>query len=93
MSLVVSNENGTITVPGSVLVGIAVRAAEQVDGIKVRRRRTVDVENRSVRLSVAARRGLPLLELARETQAEVIAAFEASCGIEPTVDVSIGELE
>ena len=93
MSLVVSNENGTITVPESVLVEIAVRAAERVDGVKVRRRRAVDAENRTVRLAVSVHRGRPLLEAANGAQAEVVAAFKASCGFEPTVDVSIGELE
>lgn len=93
MSLVVSNENGTITVPEGVLVDLAVRAAERVEGVKVRRRRAVDIENRSVRLAVSVRRGQPLLELARDAQAEVVASFRSACGIEPTVDLSVGELE
>lgn len=93
MSLVVTNSHGTITVPESVLVGIAVRAAERVDGIKVHRRRAVDVENRVVRLTVAARRGEPLLELAQTVQEKVAAALQAACGIEPIVEISVGELE
>ncbi len=93
MSLVVTNSHGTITVPEGVLVGLAVRAAERVEGVKVRRKRAVDIENRVVRLSVSARRGEPLVELAQRAQDEVASAFLAICGIEATVDIAIGELE
>jgi uncharacterized alkaline shock family protein YloU len=80
-------------VPEGVLAGIAARAAESVDGVRVRRRRAVDTEARVVRLSVAARRGEPLVELAEKVQAEVAAALKAMCGMDATVDVAIGELE
>ncbi len=92
MTLVVTNEAGTITVPGGVLVGIAVRAAESVEGISVRRRRDVDVDHRLVRLSVAARRGEPLVELAERVQDAVAAMLKDMCGIETRVDVAVGEL-
>jgi uncharacterized alkaline shock family protein YloU len=93
MSLVVTNANGTVTVPENVLVAIAVGAAERVEGIKVRRRRAVDVENRVVRLAVSAHRGEPLVELAERAQHEVAKTFKAVCGIETKVDIAIGELE
>jgi uncharacterized alkaline shock family protein YloU len=95
MTLVLTTEGGTVTVPGGVLGAIAVRAAESVDGIRVRRRRSavVDVEARHVRLAVAARRGEPLVELGERAQDAVAAAFQAMCGIETRIDVELGELE
>ena len=93
MSLVIENEIGTITVPEGVLVGIAVEAAERVDGLKVKRKRAVDAEHRVVRLAVSVRRGEPLLELAERAQDEVASSFQAVCGFEPTVEISVGELE
>ena len=92
MTLVVSTEHGTVTVPDGVLVGIAVRAAESVDGVRVRRRRAVDVEGRVVRLGVAATRGEPLVELAGRAQEAVGEALKTMCGIDARVDVAIGEL-
>jgi uncharacterized alkaline shock family protein YloU len=92
VTLVVSTEHGTVTVPDGVLTAIAVRAAESVDGIRVRRRRTVDVEARIVRLTVAASRGEQLVELAGRAQEAVADALKAMCGIEARVDVAIGEL-
>jgi uncharacterized alkaline shock family protein YloU len=92
MNLVLTTELGTVTVPEAVLVGIVVRAAEGVEGIKVRRRRTVDTEARVVRLSVSARRGEPLVDLATRAQGAVADALEATCGIETKVDVVVGEL-
>ena len=92
MTLVVSTEQGSVTVPDGVLVGIAVRAAESVDGIRVRRRRAVDVEAQIVRLTVAATRGEPLVELAARAQEAVAEALRTMCGIDARVDVAIGEL-
>jgi uncharacterized alkaline shock family protein YloU len=93
MSLVVTTQAGTVIVPDGVLVGIAVRAAESVDGIRVRRRRAVDIEARHVKLAVSARRGEPLVEQGERVQEAVADAFQAMCGIETKVDVAVGELE
>jgi uncharacterized alkaline shock family protein YloU len=93
VTFVVTTEAGSVIVPGHVLVGIAVRAAESVEGIRVRRRREVDIESRQVRLSVAARRGEPLLELAEGVQEAVASALRAMCGIDAKVDVAVGALE
>jgi uncharacterized alkaline shock family protein YloU len=92
MTWVMSNELGTVTVPDAVLEGIAARAAESVDGIRVRRRRTVDVEAGVVRLAVTVRRGQPIVELASSAQDAVAGALKAMCGIEPTVEILVGEL-
>jgi uncharacterized alkaline shock family protein YloU len=93
VSLVLTTESGTVTVPDDVLVGIAARAAESVEGIRVRRRRTIDLDTSTFRLSVAARRGEPLVELAERAQAAVASVLEAMCGLDATVEIAIGELE
>lgn len=92
MSLVVQGTSGTITVPGSVLAEIAAKAAESVDGVRVRRRRSVDVEARTVKLGVSARRGEPLTSVGESVQEQVAAAFRTMCGLDLTVDVAIEEL-
>jgi hypothetical protein len=92
MSLLITGEAGTITVPDGVLVAIAVRAAEGVDGIRVRRRRAINLDAGVVRLTVAARREEPLVELGERTQEAVAAALKAACGLAVTVDLVIGEL-
>ena len=92
MTLVLTTGGGTVTVPDAVLVGIAVRAAEGVAGIRVRKRRTIDLEARLVSLSVSAQRGEPLLELAERAQDEVAATLMAMCGIETRVDIRVREL-
>jgi uncharacterized alkaline shock family protein YloU len=93
MSLVITSPAGTVTVPEHVLVAIAVRAAESVEGIRVRRRRTIDVERRHVRLAVVAHRGEPLVELAERVQEAVADSLQAMCGIDTRVDVAVGGLE
>jgi uncharacterized alkaline shock family protein YloU len=92
MSLVVAGENGTITVPDAVLAHVATRAAEQVDGLQVRRRRSIDVEARAVRLEVAARRGEPLTAQGERVQEAVADAMRAMLGLDVTVDVAFEEL-
>ncbi len=92
MSHVIATELGTVTVPDGVLVDIAVRAAESAGAVRVRRRRTIDVEAGLVRLSVAARRGAPRGEVAERAQADVVEALRAMCGLEARVDVHVGEL-
>ena len=93
MTLVVETKNGKITVPDAVLAGIAVRAAESMDGIRVRRRRAVGVGDQVVRLTVSARRGDPLAEVGERTQARVAEALKSMCDLDVKVDVTIGELE
>jgi uncharacterized alkaline shock family protein YloU len=93
VSLVLSGPHGSITVPESVLVQIATRAAETVDGVRARRKRSVDVETRTVRLELAAERGGEALTAVGErVQDAVHAAFATACGLEVTVDVAFEEL-
>jgi uncharacterized alkaline shock family protein YloU len=92
MTLVLSTKHGAVTVPDAVLIGIAVRAAESVDGVRVRRRRAVDADSRVVRLGVSIRRGEPLVELASRAQEAVASAMSVMCGIDAKVEIAIGEL-
>ena len=92
MSLVIDAEAGSITVPDSTLLAIAVTAAERVEGIQVLRRASIDLDERVVRLPVSARRGEPLLELARRAQDGVAEALAAMCGIDAQVEITVGEL-
>ena len=43
MSLVIGAAAGSITVPDSTLLAIAVAAAERVEGVRVLRRRSIDL--------------------------------------------------
>jgi hypothetical protein len=92
MALVLDGPLGAITVPDSVLLTIASRAAETVDGVRVRRKRSVDVEARLVRLELEARRGEPLTTRGALVQEAVAAAFERRCGLDVAVDVAFEEL-
>ncbi len=92
MNLVVRETGGTVTVPEAVLEEIASRAAESVDGVRVRRRRTVDVEAGTVTLGIAAGRGDALTSVGERVQEQVATAIRGMCGLDVTVDVAIEEL-
>jgi hypothetical protein len=93
VSLVLQGPHGTVTVPESVLVAIAVRAAAGVEGVEVRRKRSVDAEARVVRLELtAARGGDPLTAVGGRVQDAVRDAFASACGLDVTVDVAFEEL-
>ena len=99
MSFVVRNPEGTITVPDSVLAQIVRRAAEAVEGARVRRpRRGLEVEidgsRAAVSLELAVRHGVVLPELAERVQERVATALRTMCGLEvEQVDLAIEELE
>jgi uncharacterized alkaline shock family protein YloU len=96
--LVLTEPEGTITVPAATLAQLVVRALERVEGAKVGRpRRSVDVEvtaeAATVAVRVAATYGAVLPELAEAVQKEVAAALEQMCRLESRrVDVAIEEL-
>jgi uncharacterized alkaline shock family protein YloU len=92
MTFVSTTAGGTVTVPDGVLVEIATRAAQSVPGLRVKRRRAVDLEAGVVRLSVAVPRGEPIVESAERAQEQVATALRTMCGIEAKVDVYVGEL-
>lgn len=92
MNLLFESGSGTITVPDSALLQIAVRAAENVDGVRVRRKRAVDVEGRIVRLELSVHGDEPLLAVGEAVQRSVGEALVSMCGLDLAVDVTIEEL-
>ena len=92
MTLSIDGPHGAITVPDSVLVEIASRAAEDVDGVRVRRRRSVDIEARVVRLELSAARGEPLAAQGERVQETVAAALHATCALDVKVELAFEEL-
>ena len=88
----VSEPGGTITISGHVVDRIVRRAAEEVDGVKVRRR-GVDVKKGRVTVGLDVRYGEPLAAVGEDVQARVAESLRGSCDLEPAaVDVSIEEL-
>jgi uncharacterized alkaline shock family protein YloU len=89
---------GTISITSGALTQLVVRAAESVDGARVRRpRRGLRVElaagHARVGLELAARRGIVLPELARDVQERVREALETTCEVVvDAVDVSVEEV-
>ena len=85
--------NDGLTITDAALSQIVVGAAEQVDGVRVRRRRGVEPQDGRVTLSLAARYGTVLPDLARNVQAQVADALSTMCDLRVSVDVSIEELD
>jgi uncharacterized alkaline shock family protein YloU len=97
----VDGDDGTITLSPAALSQIVVRAAESVDGVRVRLplpRRRVDValqDGRArVELALAVRYGAVLPDHAREVQRRIAAALGRMCAVEiDAVEVTVEELE
>ena len=91
-ALVVTGDGGTITIATDVLDRIVRKAAEEVDGVKVRRR-GVEVKDGRVTLPLAVRYGEVLHAAGEQVQSRVAESLRSSCGLETSVvDVSIEEL-
>jgi uncharacterized alkaline shock family protein YloU len=96
---VLREDGGSIDVTAGALAQIVQRAAESVEGTRVRRpRRGLDLrleEGRvRVELELAVRYGIVLPEAARDVQARVAEALETMVDLDvEAVDVSIEELE
>jgi uncharacterized alkaline shock family protein YloU len=90
---------GTITVVPAVLAQVVRRAAESVEGVRLRRPRRgleIDVEESGARVSLelVVRYGLVLPVAAGTVQERVAEALETMCGLDATpVDVSVEELD
>jgi uncharacterized alkaline shock family protein YloU len=99
MSYVIEEAAGTITVTAATLAELVVKAAETVDGARVRRgRRRLDVDmsngDARVRLELVARYGTVLPTVAREVQANVSDALATMCAVPVTaVDVAVEGVE
>jgi uncharacterized alkaline shock family protein YloU len=91
-ALVVTEAGGTITIAGEVVDRIVRRAAEEVDGVKVRRR-GLDVKDGRVTVPLTVRYGAVLAEVGEQVQNRIADSLRSSCGVDPSaVDVSIEEL-
>jgi len=99
MTDLVRSAEGTVSISPAALSQLIVRAAERIEGARVRRpRRALAVEiadgRARVALELAARRGVVLPELARAVQESVASALQAMCEVEVTaVDVSVEDVE
>jgi len=80
-----------ITVTDSALSQIVASAAEQVEGVRVRRR-GVTLQDDRVEISLAARYGTVLPDAARDVQERIAGALAKMCGLEVRVDVSVDEV-
>ena len=88
MTVTIVSEDGTVTVTDAALAQLVHTAAEQVDGVRVRRRRTAI----ALELTVAFGRVLP--EAARAVQERVASALGTMCGVTVNaVDVTVEELD
>jgi uncharacterized alkaline shock family protein YloU len=94
---VLRDAGGSISIAPGVLAAIVRRAAESVDGARVRRRRgleiRVDDTTTQVELALAAPYGVVLPDLARAVQERVAAALATMCALTAAVDVAVEELE
>jgi uncharacterized alkaline shock family protein YloU len=90
---VVSHAVDGVTISDNALAQIVVGAAEQVDGIRVRRRKGVEPQDGRVSVSLAARYGTVLPEAARDVQSRVADALSAMCDLQVSVDVSLDEVD
>ena len=80
-----------ITITDGALAQIVSKAAEQVDGVRVRRRGIAFEEGR-VSVSLASRYGTVLPQVARDVQERIAGALSSMCGLQVAVDVSVDEL-
>jgi uncharacterized alkaline shock family protein YloU len=97
MTVNIVSDDGTVTVTDAALAQLVHRAAEQVEGVRVRRRRTaiaIESSGARVELELAVAYGRVLPEAAREVQQHVASALGTMCGVDVhAVDVSVEELE
>ena len=80
-----------ITITDGALAQIVSTAAEQVDGVRVRRR-GIAFEDGRVSVSLASPYGIVLPQVAREVQDRIAGALSSMCELEVAVDVSVDEL-
>jgi uncharacterized alkaline shock family protein YloU len=96
--LVLRRPEGAITVAPAVLERLVVRAAQSVEGARVRRpKRSVQVDHgegrASVSLELAVEHGVPVAGLALAVQERVAEAVAATSGLEvERVDISVEEI-
>ena len=94
---VLRDAGGSISIEPGTLETIVRRAAESVEGARVRRRRGLEIRVEEsaaqVELALSAPYGVVLPELARAVQERVAAALATMCALTAAVDVAVEELE
>ena len=99
MRTLTSDDGGAVRITDAALTQIVVRAAESVQGIRVRRPRrhldvAIDGASARVELELAVSYGRVLPDAARDVQERVAGALGSMCGLDVTsVDVSVEELD
>ena len=98
MSIELPGDGGTLTVSTGAVAQIVSRAAESVDGVRVRRRRRLDVSLEDgaarVALSLSLAYGLVVPEAAREVQEHVADVLGTMCGCPiAAVDIAVEGLD
>jgi uncharacterized alkaline shock family protein YloU len=97
MTVTIVSDEGTVTVTDAALEQIVHAAAEQVDGVRVRRRNTtiaIEGGGARVELVLAVSFGRVLPEAARAVQERVSSALGTMCGVTVNaVDVTVEELD
>jgi uncharacterized alkaline shock family protein YloU len=97
--LVLEESGGTITMTAPLLANLVTQAAEEIDGVRVRRgRRRLEIDlgggSARVRLELAARYGVVLPDVARGVQESVAEALTTMCRVTiEAIDVSVEEVE
>ena len=81
-----------VTITDAALTQIVVGAAEQAGGARVRKR-GVELEGDRVAISLAARYGVVLPDLARDVQQRVAGALATMCELDMRVDISVDEID
>ena len=95
--LVFRGPDGSITLTAAAINDLVASAARDVEGVRLRRRRAVEVRHAdgraSVSLELGVTQGEPLPELARTVQERVGDALAQASGLEvERVDVEIAEI-
>ncbi|MHB8470593.1 MAG: Asp23/Gls24 family envelope stress response protein [Gaiellaceae bacterium] len=87
---------GEITITDGAVAQIVIRAAESVEGVRVRRgtaRRKPAIELPRVELEIAVEYGRVLPEVALDVQRRVIESVARMCEVDATVYVTVAELD
>ena len=97
MTLSIVSDEGTVTVTDAALAQLVHAAAEQVEGVRVRRRHTaiaIEDGGAHVELELTVAFGRVLPEAVRAVQEHVSTALGTMCGVTVNaVDVSVEELD
>lgn len=91
-AIVLDGDGGTIRVSGGVLDRLVREAAEEVDGVAVRRR-GASVGRERVSVELVVRYGEVLPAVAEAVQRRVFETMRTVCELEPEVDVVVESLE